>query len=37
VTHKASLTNYDKIILELYDLHAVKEIKSAYRVVSKSL
>ncbi|MEH7095700.1 homoserine dehydrogenase [Neobacillus vireti] len=37
VTHKASLTNYDKILLELYDLHAVKEIKSAYRVVRKSL
>jgi len=37
VTHKASLTDYDKILLELYDLHAVKEIKSAYRVVRKSL
>ncbi|WP_160724375.1 homoserine dehydrogenase [Bacillus sp. USDA818B3_A] len=37
VTHKASLTNYDKIILELYDLQAVKEIKSAYRVVGKSI
>jgi len=37
VTHKASLTNYDKILLELYDLQAVKEIKSAYRVVRKSL
>ncbi|WHY76594.1 homoserine dehydrogenase [Neobacillus sp. WH10] len=37
VTHKASLTNYDKILLELYDLYAVKEIKSAYRVVRKSL
>jgi len=37
VTHKASLTNYDKILLELYDLNAVKEIKSAYRVVRKSL
>ncbi|WP_342042452.1 homoserine dehydrogenase [Bacillus sp. OTU2372] len=37
VTHKASLTNYDKILLELNDLHAVKEIKSAYRVVRKSL
>ncbi|MFF2446675.1 homoserine dehydrogenase [Neobacillus sp. NPDC058068] len=37
VTHKASLTNYDKILLQLYDLKAVKEIKSAYRVVRKSL
>ncbi|WP_026568033.1 homoserine dehydrogenase [Bacillus sp. UNC41MFS5] len=37
VTHKASLSNYDKILLELNDLHAVKEIKSAYRVVRKSL
>ncbi|MBT2657220.1 homoserine dehydrogenase [Bacillus sp. ISL-18] len=37
VTHKASLTNYDKILIELYDLQAVKEIKSAYRVVRKSL
>ena len=37
VTHRASLTNYDQILLELNDLHAVKEIKSAYRVVRKSL
>ncbi|WHY66094.1 homoserine dehydrogenase [Neobacillus sp. SuZ13] len=37
VTHRASLSNYDKILLELNDLHAVKEIKSAYRVVRKSL
>ncbi|MGG3564240.1 homoserine dehydrogenase [Neobacillus rhizosphaerae] len=37
VTHRASVTNYDKILLELYDLTAVKEIKSAYRVVRKSL
>ena len=37
VTHKASLSNYDKILLELNDLHAVKEIKSAYRVVRKTL
>ncbi|MFK9089883.1 homoserine dehydrogenase [Bacillus salipaludis] len=37
VTHKASETNYDKILLELYDLSAVKEVKSAYRVVRKSL
>jgi homoserine dehydrogenase len=33
VTHRASLTNYDAILHELNDLHAVKEIKSAYRVV----
>ncbi|MBV7507091.1 homoserine dehydrogenase [Bacillus sp. sid0103] len=33
VTHRASLTNYDQILLELNDLQAVKEIKSAYRVV----
>jgi homoserine dehydrogenase len=37
VTHRASLTNYDQILLELYNLKAVKEIKSAYRVVRKSL
>ncbi|MCM3114999.1 homoserine dehydrogenase [Neobacillus sp. MER 74] len=37
VTHKASLSNYDKILVELNDLHAVKEIKSAYRVVRKTL
>ncbi|MBM7655643.1 homoserine dehydrogenase [Neobacillus cucumis] len=37
VTHKASLTNYDQILVELNDLAAVKEIKSAYRVVRKSL
>ena len=37
VTHKASLTNYDAILHELNDLPAVKEIKSAYRVVRKSL
>ncbi|MDR6121940.1 homoserine dehydrogenase [Bacillus sp. SLBN-46] len=37
VTHRASVTDYDKILLELYDLTAVKEIKSAYRVVRKSL
>ncbi|MBO0962489.1 homoserine dehydrogenase [Neobacillus sp. MM2021_6] len=36
VTHKASETNYDKILLELYDLSAVKEVKSAYRVVRKA-
>ncbi|WP_406603194.1 homoserine dehydrogenase [Neobacillus dielmonensis] len=36
VTHQASLTNYDRIIQELYDLQAVKEVKSAYRVVRKS-
>ncbi|MEH7304639.1 homoserine dehydrogenase [Neobacillus drentensis] len=37
VTHRASLTNYDQILLELNDLQAVKEIKSAYRVVRESL
>jgi homoserine dehydrogenase len=37
VTHKASLTNYDAILYELNDLPAVKEVKSAYRVVRKSL
>lgn len=37
VTHRASLTNYDQILQELNDLKAVKEIKSAYRVVRKSL
>jgi homoserine dehydrogenase len=37
VTHRASLTNYDQILLELNDLQAVKEVKSAYRVVRKSL
>ncbi|MDN3019297.1 homoserine dehydrogenase [Paenibacillus sp. BSR1-1] len=36
VTHHASLTNYDKILQELYDIQAVKEVKSAYRVVRKS-
>nr|WP_263325149.1 homoserine dehydrogenase [Neobacillus sp. Marseille-Q6967] len=37
VTHRASLTSYDAILTELNDLPAVKEIKSAYRVVGKSL
>ncbi|WP_066260338.1 homoserine dehydrogenase [Neobacillus drentensis] len=37
VTHRASLTNYDQILQELNDLNAVKEIKSAYKVVRKSL
>ncbi|CAH2714927.1 Homoserine dehydrogenase [Neobacillus rhizosphaerae] len=37
VTHRASLTNYDLILQELNDLNAVKEVKSAYRVVRKSL
>lgn len=37
VTHRASLTNYDLILQKLNDLDAVKEIKSAYRVVRKSL
>ncbi len=36
VTHKASLTNYDRILQELTDLEAVKEIKSAYKVVRNS-
>lgn len=35
VTHKASLTNYEKILQELNDLQAVNEIKSSYRVVRK--
>ncbi|WP_042353797.1 homoserine dehydrogenase [Bacillus rubiinfantis] len=35
VTHQASLTNYDQILVELYDVPAVKEVKSAYRVVRK--
>lgn len=37
VTHKASLTDYDQILQELNDLPSLKEIKSAYRVVRKSL
>jgi homoserine dehydrogenase len=37
VTHKASLTSYDGILQELNDLQAVKEIKSAYRVVRKTI
>jgi homoserine dehydrogenase len=37
VTHHASLTNYDAIIHELNELPAVKELKSAYKVVRKSL
>jgi homoserine dehydrogenase len=36
VTHHASLTDYDQILQALNDLDAVKEIKSAYRVVRKS-
>lgn len=35
VTHRSSLTNYEKILLELNDLKAVKEVKSSYRVVRK--
>jgi len=35
VTHHASLTDYDAILVELNDLEAVKEIKSAYKVVRK--
>lgn len=37
VTHRSSLTNYENILSELNDLQAVKEIKSSYRVVRKSL
>ena len=37
VTHKASLTNYQAILTELNDLKAVKEIKSSYMVVRKSI
>ena len=37
VTHRASITSYEKILVELKDLSAVKEIKSSYRVVRKSL
>jgi homoserine dehydrogenase len=32
VTHHASYTNYEKILQELTDMDAVKQIKSAYRV-----
>jgi len=32
VTHHASLKDYEEILNELKDLHAVKEIKSSYRV-----
>jgi homoserine dehydrogenase len=37
VTHKASLTDYDQILQELNELPTLKEIKSAYKVVRKSL
>lgn len=37
VTHRASLTNYEAILVELNNLRAVNEIKSSYRVVRKSL
>ncbi|HEY2420743.1 MAG TPA: homoserine dehydrogenase [Neobacillus sp.] len=37
VTHRASLTNYEAILEELKNLRAVKEIKSSYRVVRKSI
>ena len=37
VTHRASVTSYENILVELKDLNAVKEIKSSYRVVRKSL
>jgi homoserine dehydrogenase len=32
VTHRASLKDYQNILMELYDLRVVKEIKSSYRV-----
>lgn len=32
VTHKASLKNYEEILMQLRDLNAIKEIKSSYRV-----
>jgi homoserine dehydrogenase len=32
VTHKASLKNYEEILMELRDLKALKEVKSSYRV-----
>jgi homoserine dehydrogenase len=37
VTHRASLTTYEAILEELKNLRAVKEIKSSYRVVRKSI
>jgi homoserine dehydrogenase len=37
VTHRASLTNYEAILVELNNLSAVKGIKSSYRVVRKSI
>jgi len=37
VTHRASVTSYENILVELKDKSAVKEIKSSYRVVRKSL
>lgn len=35
VTHRASLTNYERILQELRDMNKVKEIKSSYRVERK--
>lgn len=35
VTHRASLTNYERILQELRDMKKVKEIKSSYRVERK--
>nr|WP_053360456.1 homoserine dehydrogenase [Bacillus sp. FJAT-27251] len=32
VTHKASLKDYEEILMELRDLKALKEVKSSYRV-----
>lgn len=37
VTHHASLNNYEKILQQLMDMQAVKEIKSSYRVEGNSL
>jgi homoserine dehydrogenase len=37
VTHRTSLTNYEAILVELNNLRVVKEIKSSYRVVRKSI
>ncbi len=37
VTHHASLTNYEQILQQLNDMHAVKQIKSSYRVEGNSL
>ncbi|MFE8702349.1 homoserine dehydrogenase [Cytobacillus sp. FJAT-54145] len=36
VTHHASLQDYEDILVKLRDLHAVKELKSSYRVEGSS-